>query len=436
MLNRKLGGFEATWALMDDFVPVLFVGALHLSNGPAPDVLRMALAALQARHPLLRVGLDRRGADYFFVEAPEPRPVPLTLARRDGPDHWRALAEHELNTAMETTVAPLMRCTFLHGDTDSDLILTFHHTIIDSRAGLAIVDELLRLCAEPEPAEAGAETPSLAPLAPLHALYPPDYRGWSGMRRTAGFIARQIAEEARYRLRLKGRQPLHAQTPTRCRILGMTLDREATAALARQARKHRVPLNSLLHAAMLIALARRRYAGQALPMRGLTFADMRPYLAPPPTAEDLGVYISMLHYTVAMTPDSDLMQLAETVRDHIYRATKHDDKYIAPLLARHLVRMLVRRKTMRLGMIALSYVGPLDLAETYGKTVVTGLSGFVSNNVLGPELAGFGCLLHGRLSLDFLYLDSDMDADEAAEIVDGIRQCLESVIARPQDASP
>ena len=212
----------------------------------------------------------------------------------------------------------------------------------------------------------------------------------------------------------------------------MTLDRDLTAAIARQARKHRVPLNSMLHAAMSIGQAKHRYGGQALPMRRLTFADMRPYLTPQPSAEDLGVYISMLHYTVPITLDTDLLQLAETVRDHIYRATKQDDKYIAPMIARHLVRMLVRRKTMRLGMIALSYVGPLDLAETYGKNVVTGLSGFVSNNVLGPELAGFGSLLHDWLSLDFLYLDSDMGA---GEIVDSVRQCLEAVIDQPQDTS-
>ncbi len=433
MLNRKLGGFEATWAQMDDFVPVLFVGVLHLENGPAPEALRAALAALQIRHPLMRVCLERNKTDYAFREASHPPPVPLRLLPRNDPDHWRGVTEEELNTAMDTSVPPLLRCTYLHGDPASDLVLTIHHTIIDSRAGLSFIDQLLRLCAD-----AGDTTipASRAPLLPLHALYPPDYRGWRGISRTAGFMVRQMVEELRYRIQLKGRQPLHADTPTRCRILDTRLDRDATAALAKAARKRGIPLNSLLHAAMLVALAKRRYGGQSMPMRGLTFADMRPYLAPQPEDEDLGVYISMLHYSVPVTPETDILALAETVRDRIYRSTKQDDKFIAPLISRHLVRMLVKRKSMRLGMIALSYIGPLDLAETYGSISLSGLSGFISNNVLGPELAGFGNLLHGSLNLDFLYLDSDMDAAEAGEIVDDIQSCLLGVIKQYQEASP
>ncbi len=413
---------------MDEFVPVLFVGVLHLSDGPAPDALRRALDALQSALPLLRVSITDNNGSQYFALSDNPRPIPLDIVKRTSAEQWREIAEIELNTAIDTAVEPLVRCKYLNGARKSDLVITVHHTIIDSRSGTMLIHRILELCDESgsgnsEGAAAGEQTIA----SPMEALFP---RRLTGMRRifpVAAFLARQAALEVRYRIRLGNRQVTHAETASRCRTLSIELPREDTAKLVRRSRNHGMPLNSLLHAAMLQSVAKRRYGSQSLLMRGISFADMRPYLESPPEAEALGVYISMLPYTVEMAPEIDFWWLAGEIGQQIYLATKHDDKFIAPQMSKYLVRMLIARHSMRLGMIALSYVGPVALHETYGRTKVDGLSGFVSNNVLGPELAAFGALLHGRLKMDFLYHERDMGAAEASEIAEDVRTTLVSV---------
>ncbi len=433
MLNRKLGSLEQAWAMMDDFVPVLFVGVLHLSSGPTIKVLRDALGILQRNHPLLRTCLENRNGNYHFCEVEDPPQIPLTVIERAGREHWCKVAEGELNTAIDTSAPPLLRCTYLVGKNESEFIFTIHHSIVDSRAGLAMVHQLLTQCADLGDGRSfDTDYSSRDALPAMQDLYPSQYKGWLKIWHITAFIARQMIEEASYRLRLKGRQPLHADAATSNRILCMELPRDLTNALAKKARKHRIPLNSLMQAVMLLSLARHRYSGQQLPMRGISFANMRPYLKPPPENEDLGVYISMLHYTISMSPDLDIWQLASEINDHIYKATKYSDKFIAPLLSNRLVQMLTTRRSMRLGMAALSYAGPLDLKPAYGNIELLKLSGFISNNFLGPELAAFATIVHGRLAMDFIYLDSDMSDAEAGKIVADIRQILLALAERPQ----
>ncbi len=431
-LNRKLGSFEQTWVMMDEFVPVLFVGVLHLTNGPAAKVLRQALSLMQRRHPLLRVAIANRGGNRHFVGSGNPPEIPLKVLKRTGTDQWREVAERELNTAVDTSRPPLCRCTYLQGSADSEFIFTFHHTIIDSRAGMTFVDELLSLCADIETGVRFDDTrPVLKPLPAMEDLYPPRFKGWHRYLPLATFIARQMAKEVVYRLKLKGRQQISKNSDARCRIMSVKLDCEVTSALVRQARSHRLSLNNILHAAMAAGVARHRYRDQSVPMRGIAFADMRPYLVPSPSAADLGVYISMLPYTINAGRGETIWAQAGEIGRQIYRAIKYNDKFIAPLFSKHLLRTLISRRSMRLGMIALSYAGPVRLGETYGNIGLKGLSGFISNNVLGPELAAFGALIHGCLSLDFLYLDSDMDAREAAQIVTCIHDILLSLCTQP-----
>ncbi len=424
MFTRKLGSFEQTLAMMDGFVPVLFVGVLRLTNGPSADQLRGAIGRLQTRHPLLRVSIVDREDGPMFQEWDDEIGVPLVVLARDGPDHWRGVAETELNRPLDTATPPLFRFTYLTGEPDSELVFTFHHTIIDSRAGVSLVDEMLALCAGID-ASADAALP-LNPLPAMEDLYPQRLSGWRRPMHVARYLVDQLIGEAKYRRGLKRRQIVHKSTSSKNRVVTTTLPAGATRAIVRAARKRRMPLNSLLNAALLISVARHRYRGMRVPMRGLSFADMRPYLQPPPAGRDMGVYISMLPYTVEMAPEKNAWQLASDISGQIYAATKGDDKFLAPLLGKRLIAMLISRRSMRLGMAALSYAGPIKLATRYGAIKVRGLSGFIANNVLGPEIATFGTIQDNRLTMDFLYLDADMNADEAQAIVDEVVGLLKS----------
>jgi len=81
-INRNLGNLETAWAQVHNFEAFNTVSVLRLVNGPPPAMVQQALKILQARQPLLRVWLDKRGSNYHFREAENPGAFPLTVIPR------------------------------------------------------------------------------------------------------------------------------------------------------------------------------------------------------------------------------------------------------------------------------------------------------------------------------------------------------------------
>ena len=429
--NRRLGNIEHAWALNDLFAPLSVVLVLRLANGPSPVVLQHAFNILQQHQPLLNVHLDQEKSHFFFRKSLRASTIPVKRIKRENDSHWQRIVEDALNSRIDTATAPLARCTYLYtaGTAEkSEIIFSCHHGIIDSASGILFFHHFLSLC---KILHQGKTVTGYTPLPPLPAvedMYPAAYKGMRRRLRVASFMIRQFGKEIPYRWALRNRQQIHIERPTRCQILTMPFSKETTTALVKCSRRKRVTINSVLNAAMLLAMAKHVYKWNEVPMRGMVFADLRPHLKPPLSGEILGCCISMLQYTVALNAEVGFWKLARLIENDISQSTKRGEKFIAGLMSKHLIQLLIRLKSIRMGTTALSYLGAVNLQKRYGPTQVLGLHGFVSNNVLGPELAGFAKIVSGRLSWDILYLDSDMDRALAQGIADEILVIIESAV--------
>ena len=85
-------------------------------------------------------------------------------------------------------------------------------------------------------------------------------------------------------------------------------------------------------------------------------------------------------------------------------------------------RMILGLGNQRMAHTALSYTGVARIPESCGDLRLEGLHAYVSNFRLGPEYTAQTRLFAGRLFWDIVYLDSDMDAAQAAAIGDHILQ--------------
>ena len=65
------------------------------------------------------------------------------------------------------------------------------------------------------------------------------------------------------------------------------------------------------------------------------------------------------------------------------------------------------------------------LQEIYGEIRVTGLHAFISAMDIGPELSAQARIFNEQLWMDFMYLDTDMDAGMAEKIVAELKAILE-----------
>jgi hypothetical protein len=260
----------------------------------------------------------------------------------------------------------------------------------------------------------------LPPVPPAETLYPPAFQGARRLWHTAAFLLRQMRDEISYRRQVSAGRlpPLHAAVHTRCLVTQLSPD--ATARFVRRARREGVTLNSGLAAAELLAVSKHLYQNQAIPLRAITFTDLRPHLKPPVPPENLGAYFSMLQYTICIGDQHDLWKLARTVQQSIYRLNKRGDKFVTPLLTKTLFQMMSKQSTYRLAATGLSYTDIAGIEPSYGPIRLVGLHGLFPNNNLGPEYALLARLLFDQLWLDVFYSEEDMDRHTAQAITDEI----------------
>jgi len=418
-VERHLGNIETAWVLAGRFAPLTVAGVLRLGGAPPLERVRASLDALQQHHRLLQARITRRRGRYSFEVTADVPPIPLDVVERRDADHWREVATAVLNQRLDLETGPLLRCVYLHDDagTDGDIVFAYDHSVLDATSAAHVYEQFLTWCQGPPPA-----APSVAPPLPppIDDLLPARLRGRARIAPKTAFLRRQVADELAFRRATRGRSDA-VRPEARCHLVTRSLDSTATDELVRRARRHRLTTNSVIGAAMLVA-AHRHLRGDAgrLPMRAITFADLRSDLEPPPAPDVLGCYISMMRFTVPVGPDDDLWTAAAAYQAQVRAAWEHDEHLLSATVAKQLVRMSTTIKRMRIGSTAHSYAGGLGLAERYGEIELIDVHGFISNNRVGPLVTAFVKINRGALSWDFVFLDTDFDEATAERIADTV----------------
>jgi Condensation domain len=420
--SRKLAGLEHAMRLTDDVTPFNVVAVLQLAGDLPVPRLREALDELQRRHPFLRARILPAGKNYFY-HFDVVSPIPLEAGERSGPESWIAAAQDALHRPFDLTTGPLVRCSYLHGQSGGDLIITVHHTIIDAASASHLFGELLSRCAGRALSDAGDTAQE--GQRPAIALFPVEYTGLRFVRAAAAFMGRQMADEMKFRWRSRGvRKPPIAATG-RCCILPIRFSPALTAALIQASRRQRVTLNAILSAGLVAAVQRRLYPAARAPLRHIIFGDLRPRLRSVVPDSALGCLLTMFRFTVMVEKEGSFWALARDIQDSTQRAARSGERYVSYAMSPGMMKMILGLKAFRMGATALSYSGPTNLSLSYGSFEVIGLHAFAANMTLGPEYSALVRLFRGELWWDILYLDSDMDAAGAQAIAREMQTILE-----------
>ena len=426
-MKRELGIFERAQVIADQYAPFHIVGVLRLENAPPPHLVKRSLTVLRKRHPFLSMRLMHEGGRYYFMPMSEPS-LPFHTLPRWNDEHWIQVVETELASRVDAFTGPMFRCTYLYGASQphAEIVFTLSHFIADAASASHLLHELMTICvsfADGVPVSVSR----LSPAPTLESRFPPAFKGWWMTLRTMCYVLAQMVDEIVYRIRTIGKRIPHVPSEKSLgRILSLRFSEDEIEPFAQRARKEGVTLNSALNAALLLAVNRRLYFGKKLPMRTFSFADLRPYVDPPLHAENLGLYISMMRYTVDVKGDADLWSLAGDLHRKIYSSLKSGDKFIAAGMSESMLKMLTRFKTIRTCASALNYSGAVPVQPRYGNFKVLELHGFVSAFDFGPEMASQAQMFNNSLFWDFVYMNADMNDVIAKAVVDEIREIMVS----------
>ena len=416
---RRLRPIERAFTLSNEAAPLCVVCVLHLASPSlTPQNIQAALARLQQRHPLLRAGIVKRRGRFYFRQLAKVRPLAFAALTAQSPEAWRQTAEAALNATFPLE-GPLLKCWYV-SDAEwsrSQLILCFHHAIVDGTSARLILHEMLSLCG-------GVPLPGTLP-EPTEARFPPAFRLPRSLGRWLSFGARQLAAERSYQQDgLTAPIPAHSANAT----INLRLSPAVSRALQVRAGRAGLSLNSVLLAALTRTVYRHRHPERAAGLaRAISFVDLRDALQPPVPEQQLGCYISLLRLTIPLAREQSVWEVAAALRRAIFKASRAGEVYLMSLLSPWLIRMTFGLQTSRLGLSALSFIGKLDLAPHYGPIELRDVTAFITNNRFGPEFSAFGKILFGAIGLDLTYLTAECDRSQAEEMVEELKATLEDL---------
>jgi hypothetical protein len=286
------------------------------------------------------------------------------------------------------------------------------------------VAELLSLCAGQPEEDAGVATHE--GQNPSAALYPTKYTGLGFDRAVAAYMARQLADEARFRWLSWGARKAPIYKSGRCRFLPIHFSSTLTKALIEASHRQRITLNAILSAGMMAAVQRNLYPSPRAPLRHIIFTDVRPHLRGEIPASELGCHMAMLRLTILVERDGNLWSLARDIQNETLRVARAGERYLSNSVSPSMMKMILGLRAFRMSATALSYSGPVDLPASHGPFAVTAVHAFTANFSMGPEYSALVHLFRDELWCDILYLDCDMDSTKAQQIARDMEAALEA----------
>ena len=213
---RPLGAFENIFAAYNETALTHFTLMAELEGEISRPAVERALAQVQARHPLLGVGI-RCGADGRRVFVRSDRPIPLTELPT-GAVPWELAAGLEIRRPFDVEQGPLMQTSVRFEAKCVRMFFTFHHSIADGTSAVFVIRDFVRaLSGERLGSFISAETlerrllevPRANPVDPPakpHPLDPAAMQRWGrGMNAMPVVSSRNFARDFTRRLRVVAR---------------------------------------------------------------------------------------------------------------------------------------------------------------------------------------------------------------------------------------
>ena len=138
--ERPLTDVERAAWLIDQVSPLKFVTVAHAAGDVQAAALRQALDAVQARHPLLRVGIAPGSPPRYRYTT---RPIELRVVPRADDETWRTEVDRERETPMDAASGPLVRVVLVWSPERSEILATSHHVMSDGMTAIYFMRDLL-----------------------------------------------------------------------------------------------------------------------------------------------------------------------------------------------------------------------------------------------------------------------------------------------------
>ena len=297
---RDLDTFEEFFWLLEQSAPLLHAVVAKVNGPTTIEQWKDALDAIRIRYPLLSASIRKIPGRRPFFEKKHGTSMPLRMAPLRDSLVLEDEMEKELQQSFGDGSGPLTRATLLHAQNRSVVMFATHHSSMDGKSHLLLVQDLLAAVAGEDLGEPLEVQPGLGQLLGLPA--PAEY----GKTLMGGSIA--PGEEHRVEM-------------PRVRVRRLQLSVGETEVLLRRAKEEGTTVHAALVAALSLAGKRCSEAWNVGPVRCVSPIDMRRTLEIPDAA---GLLIGAHHGTVPTPDGAAFWDIARAVREDMLPAQSAD----------------------------------------------------------------------------------------------------------------
>lgn len=428
ILERKLSPSEKWLWVIDQECRINFLMHAHVTGPINENVLRLSLDAIQARHPLLRVRIERDGWNRLSFKTSRVPKLPLRMVEGSA-DLWIEEAEKELHKEFPFQEGPLARCILIrHGQEDNTVLLSFHHAIGDGISGSFLIRDLFQAAAL-ACSEKKCELPSLKPKMEMNTYFPKWALGLSGRWRYMKFTGRIFSAVLRH-----GKPAIpkfDSKAPPkerRARIVTHRLDPEFINQLHRRAREEDTTLHGAMLAAQIIAIAHDREDTKERPYLIGSPVNLRKWLNPA-VGEDVGVFNAFGASINLAKLDTDFWSLAKAVRESLWNCVERGDPFAYVIQHKDLSiitallglgpfgRMVYSRiaASTTFGGLGFSNIGKVAIENHHGPFTIEAL-GFVASLSSIGNLSAFAATINRQSTWNFVGMEPQLTKEHTEKI--------------------
>ena len=427
-VERDLSPTEKWLWIIDQECRINFLMHAHVTGPIDEDVLRLSLDAIQVRHPMLRVRIERDGWNKLSFKTNKVPKLPLRIVEGSA-ESWIKEAERELSKEFPFQEGPMARCLIVkHGQDDNTVLLSFHHAIGDGVSGSFLIRDLFQAAAL-ACSDKKCELPPLKSRKEMDAYFPQWATGLSGRWRNMKFAGRTFKELLRYgKPAIPKLGQLVRPQERRARIVNHRLDPEFIDQLHRRAREENTTLHGAMLAAQIIAIAHDREDIKERPYLIGSPVNLRKWLNPA-VGEDIGVFNAFGASINLAKPDTDFWSLAKAVRESLWNSVERGDpfawviqhkdlsKITALLGLGPLGRMVYSRvaASMTFGGLGFSNIGKVAIENHLGPFTIEVL-GFVASLSSIGNLSAFAATINRQSTWNFVGMEPQLTKEHTEKI--------------------
>jgi len=301
------------------------VAMLQVSGPLEVELMKQSMALLQKKHPLLRASITRSndGQDFLQVDK-EPVGCPLVVVQRENSGHWKQVYERYLNETIDKGKRYLWRATLLlnkDGKTpEHELVMYFHHTIIDGLSIGALFKDLLHYY---EMISSGKvpQIDSLPLLPSVDDLLSPKIK-WEEHLKKGQVIFSNLSSIGDHLYPYEQDAPLHQRKSS---VEYYETDEEQLTRLVNFCKENGTTLTSLLSAALLIAVHKVKGGKDSAGTRqhlATTPVDVRNQCNPKVGSENIGCFVSAVSTLHLIDMETSLLDLSHSFTTEIRKAVQ------------------------------------------------------------------------------------------------------------------